>query len=54
MDSSKVAESKEFPVGIDEATEEEYASQSKLFQEFTSISSIDKAWVFKPDNGRIS
>ncbi|XVF66569.1 hypothetical protein PTKIN_Ptkin10aG0047700 [Pterospermum kingtungense] len=51
MDSSKAGPVKELPVGLDEATEEEYASQSKLLQEFTSISSIDKAWTFKSDSG---
>ncbi|KAG4176788.1 hypothetical protein ERO13_A11G267601v2 [Gossypium hirsutum] len=30
MDSSKAGTVKELPVGLDEATEEEYASQSKL------------------------
>ncbi|XP_021291724.1 acylamino-acid-releasing enzyme isoform X1 [Herrania umbratica] len=52
MDSSKAGLVKELPVGLDEATEEEYASQSKLLQEFTSISSIDKAWIFKSDSGK--
>ncbi|XVF38328.1 hypothetical protein REPUB_Repub20aG0092000 [Reevesia pubescens] len=51
MDSSKAGPVKEFPVGLDEATEEEYASQSKLLQDFTSISSIDKAWIFKSETG---
>ncbi|KAK8684693.1 hypothetical protein V6N13_040709 [Hibiscus sabdariffa] len=51
MDSSKVGPVKELPVGLDEATEEDYASQSKLLQEFTSISSIDKAWIFKSESG---
>lgn len=52
MDSSKAGTAKELPVGLDEATEEEYASQSKLLQEFTNIRSIDKAWVFKSESGR--
>ncbi|KAE8728184.1 Acylaminoacyl-peptidase-related isoform 2 [Hibiscus syriacus] len=51
MDSSKAGPVKELPVGLDEDTEEEYASQSKLLQEFTSISTIDKAWVFKSERG---
>ncbi|XWS39245.1 hypothetical protein CRYUN_Cryun18bG0034200 [Craigia yunnanensis] len=51
MDSSKAGPVKELPVGLDEATEEEYAFQSKLLQDFTSISSIDKAWSFKSDSG---
>ncbi|XP_050219086.1 acylamino-acid-releasing enzyme-like isoform X2 [Mercurialis annua] len=37
---------KELPLEIDASTKEEYASQSKLLQEFTSISSIDKAWTY--------
>lgn len=51
MDGSKDGPLKEMPLGIDAATEEEYASQSRLLQEFTSLSSIDKAWVFKSDSG---
>ncbi|XP_020204170.1 acylamino-acid-releasing enzyme isoform X2 [Cajanus cajan] len=31
----------------DEATEQEYALHSNLLQEFTAISAIDKAWLFK-------
>lgn len=42
---------KEMPLGVDEKIEEEYASQSKLLQEFINISSIDKAWVLKSDSG---
>ncbi|KAG8658648.1 acylamino-acid-releasing enzyme isoform X2 [Manihot esculenta] len=51
MDASKDASPKELPLGLDASTEEEYASQSKLLQEFTSISSIDKAWTFKSNSG---
>ncbi|XWS13756.1 hypothetical protein CRYUN_Cryun36dG0065600 [Craigia yunnanensis] len=51
---SKAGPVKELLVGLDEATEEEYASQSKLLQEFTIISSIDKAWTFKSDSGLVS
>ncbi|TQD83563.1 hypothetical protein C1H46_030870 [Malus baccata] len=51
MDGSKDGPLKEMPLGIDAATEEEYASQSRLLQEFTSMSSVDKAWVFKSDSG---
>lgn len=51
MDSSGAVSSKEIPLGIDPTTEEVYASQSKLLQEFASISSIDKAWVFTSDSG---
>ncbi|KAM2637573.1 hypothetical protein EV1_022050 [Malus domestica] len=51
MDGSKDGPLKEMPLGIHAATEEEYASQSRLLQEFTSMSSVDKAWVFKSDSG---
>ncbi|KAK7243155.1 hypothetical protein RIF29_37943 [Crotalaria pallida] len=50
MDNQKPSEHKEFPSGLDESTEEEYAIQSKLLQEFTPISNIDKAWVFNSHN----
>jgi acylaminoacyl-peptidase len=43
MDDSKAGPIKEMPLGLDATMEEEYASQSKLLQEFTSISNIDKA-----------
>ncbi|KAF7146122.1 hypothetical protein RHSIM_Rhsim04G0195100 [Rhododendron simsii] len=52
MDVSGANSIKEMPWGVDEATEGEYASQSELLQEFTSISTIDKAWTFKPENGK--
>ncbi|KAJ6689315.1 hypothetical protein OIU85_005692 [Salix viminalis] len=42
---------KDLPVGLDAKTEEDYASLSKLLQEFTSIPNIDKAWTFKSDTG---
>ncbi|KAJ0233076.1 Acylamino-acid-releasing enzyme [Hirschfeldia incana] len=48
MDSSGT---KELHVGLDTATEEEYATQSKLLQEFMSIPTIDKAWIFNSDSG---
>uniref|UniRef100_A0A7N2LY09 acylaminoacyl-peptidase n=1 Tax=Quercus lobata TaxID=97700 RepID=A0A7N2LY09_QUELO len=51
MGDSKAAPIKEMPLGLDTTTEEEYALQSKLLQEFTSIPSIDKAWTFKSDDG---
>lgn len=54
MDGSKAGSVKELPLGLDATTEEEYTLQSKLLEEFTSISSIDKAWIFKSDNGRIA
>ncbi|XP_027363094.1 acylamino-acid-releasing enzyme-like isoform X2 [Abrus precatorius] len=38
---------KEFPLGLDEATEQQYALHSNLLKDFTAISNIDKAWLFK-------
>ncbi|CAN6923409.1 unnamed protein product [Brassica oleracea] len=37
--------------GVDSATEEEYATQSKLLKDFMSIPSIDKAWIFNSCSG---
>ncbi|KAJ0232706.1 Acylamino-acid-releasing enzyme [Hirschfeldia incana] len=37
--------------GVDSATEEEYATQSKLLKDFMSIPSIDKAWIFNSGSG---
>ncbi|GFY85018.1 acylaminoacyl-peptidase-like protein [Actinidia rufa] len=54
MDGSGASPLKEMPLGLDEASAEEYASQSKLLQEFTNVSSIDKAWTLKPNNGKDS
>ncbi|CAK9168519.1 unnamed protein product [Ilex paraguariensis] len=51
MDSSGVSPPNKMPVGIDADAEDEYASQSKLLQEYTNISSIDKAWTFKSASG---
>ncbi|KAL6971721.1 acylaminoacyl-peptidase [Sarracenia purpurea var. burkii] len=52
MDGSGASPLEEMPLGLDEATAEEFSSQSKLLQEFINISSIDKAWTFKPHNGK--
>ncbi|KAI5397372.1 hypothetical protein KIW84_063256 [Lathyrus oleraceus] len=49
MDNPKSSQLKEFPLGIDEETEQQYALHSNLLQQFTAISSIDKAWIFKSD-----
>ncbi|XP_044484108.1 acylamino-acid-releasing enzyme-like isoform X2 [Mangifera indica] len=51
MDGSKAGTPKEMSSELDTTTEEEYASQSKLLQEFVNISTIDKAWTFKLGNG---
>ncbi|XP_042386087.1 acylamino-acid-releasing enzyme 1-like isoform X1 [Zingiber officinale] len=41
-------------VAIDPANADEYASQSKLLQEFTNVPTIDKAWIFKSGNANTS
>lgn len=51
MDASKAAPPKEVSSILDATADEEYASLSKLLQEFTYISSIDKAWTFNFGNG---
>ena len=53
MDGSGISLTKEMKVSLDSAAEEEYASQSKLLQEFINISTIDKAWTFKCNNGMV-
>lgn len=51
MDASQADPLKEVSLGTDMTTEEEYASQSKLLQEFNNICSIDKAWIFQSEKG---
>lgn len=51
MDDAVGSPTKHMPVGLDAANEEEYASMSKLLQEFTNIPTIDKAWTFKSKTG---
>lgn len=50
MDGSGVSPVKQVESGLDAFIEEEYVSQSKLYKEFTTISTIDKAWTFKSSN----
>ncbi|XP_057771437.1 acylamino-acid-releasing enzyme 1-like [Salvia miltiorrhiza] len=50
MDNTGGIPTKEMPVGVDAAVQEEYASLSVLLQAFVKISTIDKAWTFKPQN----
>ncbi|GJZ96026.1 hypothetical protein Tco_0668360 [Tanacetum coccineum] len=50
MDGVVVRQVREVAVGVDAFTEEEYVSQFKLYKEFISIASIDKAWTFKSPN----
>ncbi|XP_019231044.1 PREDICTED: acylamino-acid-releasing enzyme-like isoform X1 [Nicotiana attenuata] len=49
MNNVRASSPKEFPLGLDASTEEEYSSQSSLLQDFTSIPTIDKAWTFTSD-----
>ncbi|XP_044497899.1 acylamino-acid-releasing enzyme-like [Mangifera indica] len=51
MDGSKVGTPKEILSGLDTTSEEEYASQSKLLQEFFNITTIDMAWTFNSGSG---
>lgn len=51
MDNTGGIPAKEIPAVVDADTQEEYASLSKLLQEFTNIPTIDKAWTFKSENG---
>ncbi|KAG6393375.1 hypothetical protein SASPL_147614 [Salvia splendens] len=54
MDNAGGILTKEVPVGLDAAAQEEFASLSVLLQEFSKISTIDKAWTVKPQNGMIA
>ncbi|XP_060187651.1 acylamino-acid-releasing enzyme-like isoform X2 [Lycium barbarum] len=51
MNNVGAISTKEFPLGLDASSEEEYSSQSNLLQDFTSIPTIDKAWTFTSDGG---
>ncbi|WJX17114.1 acylaminoacyl-peptidase [Trifolium repens] len=46
MDNPKNSSQKDFPIGLDEESEEQYSLHSNLLQQFATISSIDKAWIF--------
>ncbi|GJX29388.1 hypothetical protein Tco_0237467 [Tanacetum coccineum] len=52
MDGVRVRLVKEVAVGVDAFIEEEYVSYFKLYKEFISIASIDKAWTFNSPNGQ--
>jgi acylaminoacyl-peptidase len=43
---------KDFPLGLDEESEEQYSLHSNLLQQFAAISSIDKAWIFNSNKGK--
>lgn len=49
--ASQAATEKGLPLGMDASMVDEYASQSKLLQEFVKIPSIGKAWIFNSKNG---
>lgn len=51
MDASGVSAVKEVAANLDALTEDEYVSQSKLYKEFVSMSTFDKAWTFKSSTG---
>ncbi|KAL6883634.1 hypothetical protein ACP4OV_011048 [Aristida adscensionis] len=42
------------PLGMDASMVDEYASQSKLLQEFVQIPSVSKAWIFNSKNENTS
>ncbi|CAA0840700.1 acylaminoacyl-peptidase-related [Striga hermonthica] len=54
MDNAGGIPTKDFAVGVDASAEEEYASVSKLLQEFTDIPTIDKAWTIKSETEDVS
>uniref|UniRef100_A0A7N1A4T8 acylaminoacyl-peptidase n=1 Tax=Kalanchoe fedtschenkoi TaxID=63787 RepID=A0A7N1A4T8_KALFE len=39
-------------LGLDDASKEEYISQSKWLKEFAEISNVDKAWILKSEKGK--
>ncbi|XP_003573923.1 acylamino-acid-releasing enzyme 1 isoform X1 [Brachypodium distachyon] len=50
----EAATDKGLPSGIDASMVDEYASQSKLLQEFVKIPNIGKAWIFSSKNENTS
>ncbi|KAK1439527.1 hypothetical protein QVD17_05347 [Tagetes erecta] len=54
MDRLGVSAVTEVAANLDDFTEEEFVSQSKVYKEFTNMSTIDKAWTFKSLSGRVS
>ncbi|KAL6519967.1 hypothetical protein OROMI_032861 [Orobanche minor] len=51
MDNTGQTPTKGIPTGLDASLQEDYASASKLLQEFTDIPTIDKAWTFPSESG---
>ena len=52
MDNPNPSQQKEFMLGIDEETEQQYSLHSNLLQQFISISSIDKSRIFNSKSGK--
>ncbi|XP_076949770.1 acylamino-acid-releasing enzyme-like [Bidens hawaiensis] len=52
MDASGVSGVKEVAANLDAFTEDEYVSQSKLYKEIVSMSTVDKAWTFRSSTGQ--
>lgn len=50
MDNPNPSQQKEFPLEIDGETEQQYSLHSNLLQQFISISSIDKSWIFNSNS----
>jgi len=49
--ASDAAADKGLPLAVDATMADEYASQSKLLQEFVKIPTIGKAWIFNSKDG---
>lgn len=49
--ASEAATEKGLPLGMDVSMVDEYASQSKLLQEFVKIPTIGNAWIFNSKTG---
>ncbi|KAL6522701.1 hypothetical protein OROHE_016548 [Orobanche hederae] len=54
MDNTGQTPTKVIPTVLDASLQEEYASASKLLQEFTDIPTIDKAWTFPSESEDVS
>ncbi|GFP86076.1 hypothetical protein PHJA_000751500 [Phtheirospermum japonicum] len=54
MDNTGEIPTKETPVEVDASILEDYASVSKLLQEFSDIPTIDNAWTFKTEGEGVS
>ncbi|KAL3626355.1 hypothetical protein CASFOL_029904 [Castilleja foliolosa] len=54
MENTGEVPTKETPVEVDASILEDYASVSKILQEFSDIPTIDKAWTFKTEGEGVS